>query len=304
MNCLDQKMSSEPHIVCNDIFKIYKVADLEVVALRGLDLAIDKGEVVAVVGASGSGKTTFLNILAGYDKPSAGGVSVSGRDLVQFSEKEAEQYRRSEIGFVWQQTSRNLFPYLTVLENIQLPMRLNNLGDKKTTELKAAELIELVGLQEKSNQMPESLSGGEQQRTAIAVGLANQPSILLADEPTGELDDQTASDILDLFGKVNKELRTTIVIVTHDPQIAYKVRRVILIQDGKTSKEILRKDGYQRITGAASTSDQLEEYTVIDSNGRLQIPTDLLEDIGITDKAKLESSGDFLKIHRSTYKNG
>ena len=192
-------MSRNPHILCTDIFKIFKVADLEVVALRGLDLSIDEGEVVAVVGASGSGKTTFLNILAGYDKPSAGTIEVNGKDLIQFSEKEAEHYRRSDIGFVWQQTSRNLFPYLTALENVQLPMKLNNLGSGETITKKASKLLDLVGLKEKVHQTPENLSGGEQQRTAIAVGLANQPSILLADEPTGELDDQTASDILDLF---------------------------------------------------------------------------------------------------------
>ena len=290
-------MSRNPHILCTDIFKIFKVADLEVVALRGLDLSIDEGEVVAVVGASGSGKTTFLNILAGYDKPSAGTIEVNGKDLIQFSEKEAEHYRRSDIGFVWQQTSRNLFPYLTALENVQLPMKLNNFGSGETITEKASKLLDLVGLKEKAHQTPENLSGGEQQRTAIAVGLANQPSILLADEPTGELDDQTASDILDLFGEINSELGTTIIIVTHDPQIAYKVRRVVLIQDGKTSKEIARTDGYHRITGEASSNQQLEEFTLIDTNGRLQIPVNMLEDLEITDKAKLKLFDKHLKIY-------
>ena len=290
-------MSRNPHILCTDIFKIFKVADLEVVALRGLDLSIDEGEVVAVVGASGSGKTTFLNILAGYDKPSAGTIEVNGKDLIQFSEKEAEHYRRSDIGFVWQQTSRNLFPYLTALENVQLPMKLNNFGSGETITEKASKLLDLVGLKEKAHQTPENLSGGEQQRTAIAVGLANQPSILLADEPTGELDDQTASDILDLFGEINSELGTTIIIVTHDPQIAYKVRRVVLIQDGKTSKEIARTDGYHRITGEVSSNQQLEEFTLIDTNGRLQIPVNMLEDLEITDKAKLKLFDKHLKIY-------
>ena len=290
-------MSQVPHIICTDIFKIFKVADLEVVALRGLDLTIDQGEVVAIVGASGSGKTTFLNILAGYDKPSAGTIEVTGRDLVHFSDKEAEYYRRSEIGFVWQQTSRNLFPYLTAFENVQLPMKLNNLGSGESIKNAALELLDLVGLKERAHQIPENLSGGEQQRTAIAVGLANQPSILLADEPTGELDDQTASDILDLFGKINSELGTTIIIVTHDPQIAYKVRRVVLIQDGKTSKEIIRNDEYRRISGEASENRQLDEFTLIDTNGRLQIPVSMLEDLDITGKAKLELFDNYLKIY-------
>ena len=290
-------MSQVPHIICTDIFKIFKIADLEVVALRGLDLTIDQGEVVAIVGASGSGKTTFLNILAGYDKPSAGTIEVTGRDLVHFSDKEAEYYRRSEIGFVWQQTSRNLFPYLTAFENVQLPMKLNNLGSGESIKNAALELLDLVGLKERAHQIPENLSGGEQQRTAIAVGLANQPSILLADEPTGELDDQTASDILDLFGKINSELGTTIIIVTHDPQIAYKVRRVVLIQDGKTSKEIIRNDEYRRISGEASENRQLDEFTLIDTNGRLQIPVSMLEDLDITGKAKLELFDNYLKIY-------
>ena len=290
-------MSQVPHIICTDIFKIFKVADLEVVALRGLDLTIDQGEVVAIVGASGSGKTTFLNILAGYDKPSAGTIEVTGRDLVHFSDKEAEYYRRSEIGFVWQQTSRNLFPYLTAFENVQLPMKLNNLGSGESIKNAALELLDLVGLKERAHHIPENLSGGEQQRTAIAVGLANQPSILLADEPTGELDDQTASDILDLFGKINSELGTTIIIVTHDPQIAYKVRRVVLIQDGKTSKEIIRNDEYRRISGEASENRQLDEFTLIDTNGRLQIPVSMLEDLDITGKAKLELFNNYLKIY-------
>ena len=290
-------MSQVPHIICTDIFKIFKVADLEVVALRGLDLTIDQGEVVAIVGASGSGKTTFLNILAGYDKPSAGTIEVTGRDLVHFSDKEAEYYRRSEIGFVWQQTSRNLFPYLTAFENVQLPMKLNNLGSGESIKNAALELLDLVVLKARAHQPPENLSGGEQQRTAIAVGLANQPSILLADEPTGELDDQTASDILDLFGKINSELGTTIIIVTHDPQIAYKVRRVVLIQDGKTSKEIIRNDEYRRISGEASENRQLDEFTLIDTNGRLQIPVSMLEDLDITGKVKLELFDKHLKIY-------
>ena len=176
-------------------------------------------------------------------------------------------------------------------------MKLNNLGSGETITKKASKLLDLVGLKEKVHQTPENLSGGEQQRTAIAVGLANQPSILLADEPTGELDDQTASDILDLFGEINSELGTTIIIVTHDPQIAYKVRRVVLIQDGKTSKEIARTDGYHRITGEASSNQQLEEFTLIDTNGRLQIPVDMLEDLEITDKAKLKLFDKHLKIY-------
>ena len=278
--------SSSEYIVCEDLFKIYKIADLEVVALRGLDLVIEKGEVVAIVGASGSGKTTLLNILAGYDTPSAGKVAVGDKDLLRMTGKDVEVYRREDVGFVWQQTSRNLFPYLTSLENVALPMMLTNLSSKER-KTRAQELLELMGMGHRMNHTPEKLSGGEQQRVAIGVSLANHPPLLLADEPTGELDDATAGEILDLFGTVNKELDTTIVIVTHDPEIAYKVGRVVLIRDGKTSTEIRRKVSYQRISGEAEAEAELEEFTLVDGAGRVQIPREILEELKIKDRARL-----------------
>jgi len=278
--------SSSEYIVCEDLFKIYKIADLEVVALRGLDLLIEKGEVVAIVGASGSGKTTLLNILAGYDTPSAGKVTVGDKDLLRMTGKDVEVYRREDVGFVWQQTSRNLFPYLTSLENVALPMMLTNLSSKER-KTRAQELLELMGMGHRMNHTPEKLSGGEQQRVAIGVSLANHPPLLLADEPTGELDDATAGEILDLFGTVNKELDTTIVIVTHDPEIAYKVGRVVLIRDGKTSTEIRRKVSYQRISGEAEAEAELEEFTLVDGAGRVQIPREILEELKIKDRARL-----------------
>ncbi|MCH2321256.1 MAG: ABC transporter ATP-binding protein [SAR202 cluster bacterium] len=280
-------MPAESYIICQDLFKIYKVADLEVVALRGLDLAVDRGEVVAIVGASGSGKSTLLNILAGYDTPSAGKVSVGDRDLLRMGGREVESYRRHEVGFVWQQTSRNLFPYLSALENVALPMMLTNTSPQEREE-RAENLLDLVGLADRAEHTPERLSGGEQQRVAIAVALANNPPLLLADEPTGELDDATASEVLDLFGTVNQELDTTIVIVTHDPEIAYKVGRVVMIRDGKTSTEIRRKREYtRRITGSVDTETPLEEYTLVDGAGRVQLPREFLEELKIHDRASV-----------------
>ena len=258
---------SNAYIVCEDLFKIYKIADLEVVALRGLDLVVDHGEVLAVVGASGSGKTTLLNILAGYDSPSAGKVTVGDKDLLRMTGKDVELYRREDVGFVWQQTSRNLFPYLTALENVALPMMLTNLPSKER-RARAEGLLDLMGMGHRKGHTPEKLSGGEQQRVAIGVALANHPPLLLADEPTGELDDATAGEILDLFGTVNRELDTTIVIVTHDPDIAYKVGRVVLVRDGKTSTEIRRRVSYQRISGDAEADAALEEFTLVDGAGR------------------------------------
>ena len=277
---------SNAYIVCEDLFKIYKIADLEVVALRGLDLVVGHGEVVAVVGASGSGKTTLLNILAGYDSPSAGKVTVGDKDLLRMTGKDVELYRREDVGFVWQQTSRNLFPYLTALENVALPMMLTNLPSKER-RARAEELLDLMGMGHRMGHTPEKLSGGEQQRVAIGVALANHPPLLLADEPTGELDDATAGEILDLFGTVNQELNTTIVIVTHDPDIAYKVGRVVLVRDGKTSTEIRRRVSYQRITGDAEADADLEEFTLVDGAGRVQIPRELLEEMKIKERARL-----------------
>ena len=281
--------SNNPYITCEDLFKIYKVADLEVVALRGLDLKVDRGEVVAIVGASGSGKSTLLNILAGYDNPSAGNIRVGKRDLLRMNPGDVEEYRKLEVGFIWQQTSRNLFPYLTALENVALPMMLTSVKGTERNE-RASRLLNIVGLAHRLDHTPEKLSGGEQQRVAIAVGLANNPPLLLADEPTGELDDVTASEILDLFGEVNNELGTTIVIVTHDPDIAYKVGRVVLIRDGKTSTEIRRRVSYQSISGSAYTEKELEEFILVDGNGRIQVPRDILEELGIGERAKIETS--------------
>ena len=273
-----------PYILCEDLFKIYKIADLEVVALRGLDLGVDRGEVVAIVGASGSGKSTLLNILAGYDAPSAGRVAVGGKDLLRMVDREVEEYRRNEVGFIWQQTSRNLFPYLSNVKNVALPMMLTSLSAKERGD-RSEQLLDLVGLGHRLDHTPDMLSGGEQQRAAIAVALANHPPLLLADEPTGELDDATAAEILDLFGTVNRDLGTTILIVTHDVDIAYKVGRVVMIQDGKMSTEIRRKVTYQRVSGSADTARPLEEFILVDGSGRVQIPRELLEQLRIKDRA-------------------
>ena len=279
-------VEQEPYILCEDLFKIYKIADLEVVALRGLDLEVDAGEVLAIVGASGSGKTTLLNILAGYDNPSAGKIRVGDKDLLRMSTKDVEVYRREDVGFLWQQTSRNLFPYLTSLENVALPMMLTDLSSKERND-RARELLELMGMGHRMDHTPEKLSGGEQQRVAIGVALANHPPLLLADEPTGELDDATAGEILDLFGTVNQELNTTILIVTHDPDIAYKVGRVVMILDGKMSTEIRRKVSFRRVTGEAEAEGELEEFTLVDGAGRVQIPREYLDELKIKDRARV-----------------
>ena len=278
----------EAYIVCEDLFKIYKIADLEVVALRGLDLNVQRSEVVAIVGASGSGKSTLLNILAGYDTPSAGRVSVGDKDLLRMTPNETELYRRDEVGFIWQQTSRNMFPYLTAVENVALPMMLTFTSPRERRQ-RAEELLELVGLGHRMGHTPEKLSGGEQQRVAIAVALANHPPLLLADEPTGELDDNTAAEILDLFGEINRELDTTILIVTHDPDIAYKVGRVVMIRDGKMATEVRRRVTFQRLSGSAATDQPLEEFILVDGSGRVQIPRDIIDRLKIGERARIDT---------------
>ena len=286
MTTKDRKPRDQAYIVCQDLFKIYKVADLEVVALRGLDLRIDQGEVMAIVGPSGSGKSTLLNVLAGYEVLSAGTVTVAGRNLLKMSAGELVEYRREGIGFVWQQVSRNLVPYLTAQQNVELPMLLASKNKRERVE-RTGQLLEFVGLGHRMGHTVEKLSGGEQQRVAIATALANTPPLLLADEPTGELDTQTSTEIMELFRNVNKTYGTTIVIVTHDFNVADQVERVVAISDGKTSMEIIRGHDYK--TGREVG---LEELAILDASGRLQIPKEYLERLRLSGRARVTLEGD------------
>jgi putative ABC transport system ATP-binding protein len=285
-----------PMIVCDNLVKIYQVADLETVALQGLDLVVAPGELMGVVGPSGSGKSTLMNILGGLDRPSAGRVWVDGQDLLKFSDAALDRYRRSEVGFVWQQGSRNLVSYLTALENVELPMTLagRNGGKKRK---RAEELLEAVGLAERRHHRLAQMSGGEQQRVAIAVALANSPRLLLADEPTGEVDSATALVIYETFKRLNREYGLTTLIVSHDPSIARHVDRVVAIRDGKTATETVRQTVVNGAPGgevAAEDSVQeqveeiFEELVVLDSAGRLQVPQEYLEQFGIKGRVRLE----------------
>jgi ABC-type lipoprotein export system ATPase subunit len=272
----------EPYILCEDLFKIYKTDDLEVVALRGLDLKVKRGELMAIVGASGSGKSTMLNILAGLDIPSAGRCLVGGRNLLTMTPADLVQYRRKEVGFVWQQTSRNLLMYLTATQNVELPMILEGV-EPGPARSRARELLEMVGLSHRLDVKPDRLSGGEQQRVAIAVALANDPPLLLADEPTGELDSQTASEVFAVLRGLNEELQVTVVVVTHDPAIANQIDRVVAIRDGRISTESFRRIAFQ----GKEAYVYHDEYAVVDRTGRLQIPKEYLERIDVTERAKL-----------------
>ncbi|CAN5121791.1 ABC transporter ATP-binding protein [soil metagenome] len=279
-------------IVCDNLVKIYKVAELEVVALQGLDLLVEESEMLAIVGASGSGKSTLLNILGGLDVPSAGRAVVAGHDLGQLSGRERTRYRRSAIGFVWQQTARNLLPYLDAVQNVELPLLLDGVGGGERRK-RATELLERVGLADRAHHRPQALSGGEQQRVAIAVALANKPRLLLADEPTGELDTTTSEEIFELLRRLNSELGTTIVIVTHDPLVSEQVQRTVAIRDGRTSSETLRRS-QQAETGEHEMV--AEEFAVLDRAGRLQLPRAHVEALGLERRVRLRLEHDHITI--------
>jgi ABC-type lipoprotein export system ATPase subunit len=289
--------SSQYAIICENVVKIYKVADLEVVALQGLDLLVEPGELIAIVGASGSGKSTLQNILGGVDLPTAGYVEVGGHDLISLSERRRTLYRRRIVGFVWQQTSRNLLPYLTAAENIELPMTLEGAGHSRRNE-RVRHLLELVGLPDRATHRPEALSGGEQQRVAVAIALANEPSVVLADEPTGELDSENASQLFETLRAVNRELGVTIVVFTHDPLVSTQVQRTIGIRDGRTATETLRRRG---LRPGGEEYDIAEELAVLDRAGRLQLPREYVSALGLDRRVRLLLERDHIAVwpHRN-----
>ena len=282
-------------IECDGLVKIYKTKDIEVLALQGLDLTVKRGELMAIIGNSGSGKSTFLNMIGGLDRPSAGKLYVDGKNLFQMGEQELVEYKRNTVGFVWQNNARNLLPYLSAWENVMTPMLFDEGKGISAEEKKqrAMELLDLVGLSHRQNSSLSQLSGGEQQRVAIAIALANNPRLLLADEPTGAVDRKTADSILEMFRKLNETLGITIVIVTHDKELANKVNRVISIRDGKTSSERIMKSDYKERLESLDINwkeeETQEEFAVLDRAGRVQIPSELLEEMGMEgNKVKLE----------------
>jgi len=285
------KSADEEYMIrCENLVKIYKTSDVEAVALQGLDLDVKKGELMAIVGNSGSGKSTLLNMLGGLDRPSAGSLTVDGKDLLKFTDKDYMEYKRDTVGFVWQNNARNLVPYLTAVQNVELPMLLKG---RKGRRERALELLKKVGLEKRKNSRLDQMSGGEQQRVAIAIAMANDPKLLLADEPTGSVDTKTSAMILDIFKELNRSEGVTVVIVTHDLKLADHSDRVVAIRDGRTSSEIIRKKSYREDLdemGEVITKEEEashEELAVLDRSGRLQLPKDYMQSLGIKGGGKV-----------------
>lgn len=275
-----------PFVECENLIRIYKIADVEAVALQGVDLAIEQGEMLALVGASGSGKSTLLNILGGLDAPSAGSMRVGSYDLTRMTWRDQMMYRRQQVGFVWQQTARNLVPYLTAQENVELPMALNGVRTAERRK-RAQMLLDQVGLADRFDHRPEQLSGGQQQRVAIAIAMANQPGLMLADEPTGQIDAEAADSIFDAMKQINEAYQVTIIIVTHDVTVATRVNRVLGMRDGRIISEVLRRE----------SQGEGQEFAVLDRGGRLQLPDDFLEKLGMDRRVQVEMRENHVEVY-------
>lgn len=280
-------------IRCGDLVRIFATDGVEVQALQGLTLRVEAGEIVAVVGASGSGKSTLLTILSGLDTPTGGSAVVAGTDLLTMGHAERVRYQRSTVGFVWQQTSRNLLPYLTASENVRLPLELAGTLHRRERQRRVEELLDLLEVGHVAGRRPGEMSGGEQQRTAIAVAVANSPRVLLADEPTGELDEATSVEVLEALRGVNRATGVTTLIVTHDPTVSEHVARTVQIRDGRTSTETLRRTETDEHGQARHVS---EEFAVLDRVGRLQLPQEFVHALDLHDRVRLALEPDHVGV--------
>lgn len=280
-------------IECSDLVKIFSASGVEVQALQGLTLRVERGELTAIVGASGSGKSTLLAILTGLEVPTAGRAMVAGNDLLAMTSKQRTRYRRHTVGFVWQQTSRNLLPSFTASQNIAMPLAIAGMPRARRAE-RVATLVELLGIGDFAGRRPAQLSGGQQQRVAIAVALANEPEVLFADEPTGELDEVNSQVVFDALGEVNRELGVTVLIVTHDEEVSSKVRRTVQIRDGRLSTEVHRSTETDEF---GEEQHRSQEFVVLDRVGRLQLPQEYVRTLGLDGLVRLELADDHARVH-------
>lgn len=249
-------MTTNEFITCKQVVKAYQVSDHEVVALRGIDFTMHKGEMVAIIGPSGAGKSSLMNLLGGLDRPTAGQLSVNGLNLLELKGRNLADYRLRQVGFLWQQIERNLFPHRSALRNVTLPMMLAGVAPW-TRRKRARELLDAVGLSDQLHKRPSKLSGGQQQRVAVAVALANHPQLLLMDEPTGALDRTTAIQVMNLVSELRESYGLTILMVTHDLEIAEYADRILTLRDGALGQDLSGKD---------------ETESRVDDSGRIKLP--------------------------------
>lgn len=270
-------------IECQDVFKLYSdpVTKIQTPALRGVELLVDKGELSAIIGPSGAGKSTLINLIGGIDKPSSGNIVVDGQIINKMKYKDLIQYRRHNIGFLYQSPRRNLIWNITAFQNIIFPMKLSSQWGLQKQKQRAHELLKRVGLEKRADHKPHELSGGEAQRVGIAVALANDPIIILADEPTGELDSVTTFKIIDFFQEINKELGTTFIVVTHDTRFANMTKKAVNILDGQII-------GLHRAVDPEKSISKREEIFYVDDHGNIRIPEDLRRTAGVEKHVKLE----------------
>jgi ABC-type lipoprotein export system ATPase subunit len=248
--------ATTPFVVCRSIVKVYRVGESEIVALRGIDFTMTKGEMISIIGPSGAGKSSLLNLLGGLDMPTAGKLIVDSLDLLSLKGKALADYRLNRVGFLWQQVERNLIPHRTALHNIDLPMLLASVPPS-TRRLRAQELLEMVGLANQADKLPSQMSGGQQQRVALAVALANHPQLILLDEPTGSLDRQTAGQVMKLIQDMRRRYNLTVLMVTHDLNMAGFADRVLTLRDGALGQDLAH------VTDSSPT---------LDSAGRITLP--------------------------------
>ena len=286
-------MSDDGSIVCEGLVRIFTAQGVEVQALQGLELRMSRGEMVALIGASGSGKSTLLGILAGLDRPTAGSARVAGHDLVTMRGAERLRYRRQSVGFVWQQSARNLLPYLSARENIAMVHEVAGVVPRTRRVAVGDELLELLGAADVADRHPAEMSGGQRQRVAIAVALANGPRVLLADEPTGELDEQTSGEVLAAMEAVNRERGVTTLIVTHDAGVTEHVERTVRIRDGRTSTETLRRT---HLDDEGRSVRMAQEYAVLDRAGRMQLPADFVSALELRERVRLTLEPDHVRV--------
>jgi len=288
--------TTTPDIDCVDLVRIFRTKDVEVQALQGLTMRVDRGDMVAVIGASGSGKSTLLNVLSGLDQPSAGRAVVAGHDMLAMSGRERVRFQRSSVGFVWQQTARNLLPYLTAAQNIAAVIAIAGGPRGAARTRRVDELLDLLGVGDVRDRTTAEMSGGHQQRVAIAVAIANDPTVLLADEPTGELDEATSEEVLGAMRRVNEERGVTTLIVTHDATVSDQVRRTVQIRDGRTSTEVVRST---RVDELGAEYAVAEEFAVLDRVGRMQLPAAFTESLDLRDRVRLTLESDHVSVRRS-----